>query len=252
MRNKLIKSNWFYKAVILIIPLIGWSLIVKFSTAKKPPYQYVSICEPQTFRSRNNNQYVFGSQSVFEGLVKDKGKCEYLKIPTILKPRVNRDDIEINLPLNVVMPKLNVQTYIDSVEISRGSNLSMLQHIKNNANAEPNTKVFGVDAYVKFYTEPWTDAFKRNTKGWENMTNYSFDVTVVAKDKSAHLYCIESRLEKFDLNQINPRLTCSVSAVADDSLWLRYTIPYSAIGQFDEINKSYDRLLKSFKYEIKH
>lgn len=252
MWNKLIKSNWFYIAILLIVPLVIWGFILKSFFTKKEPYQYISVCVPHEIRCEGSDNFNCLSQSVFEGLVKDKGKCDYLKIPTIFKPRANRDDIEINLPLNVITPKLKVQSNLDKVEISRGSNLSMLYHIKDNAGEEPNTKIFGMDAYVRFYTEPWSDAFKRNTKGWENMTHYSFYATVVAKDKSAHLYCMESRLEKFDLNQINPRLLCNVSAVADDSLWFRYTIPYSVIGQFDEINKSYVRLLKSFKYEIKH
>jgi hypothetical protein len=253
MNNK----SWVIKALIIFCLIFIFGVIFTLYNTKKEPFQYFSLCVPLDIRCPNSDRHNCLSESIFEDLVTDKGKCDYLKIPSIYEASHSRGgDVVIKLPLNKVYlqikPQYEGESTLDEVNISRGSNLSMLSHIGSNADKEPNTKIFGVDAYVKFYTEPWSDAFKRNTKGWENMTHYAFYATVVAKDKTAHLYCLESRLEKFDLNQINPRLVCNVYAVADDSLGYRYTIPYRALGQFEEINKSYSKLLKSFKYDIKH
>lgn len=258
MWNKLIKSNWFHLAVLLIVPLIILGFILKSFFSKKEPYQYVSICDTYTVSCGDSYKDHCVSQGTFDGLVKNKSKCEYLKIPQSFNPTAERNHIQIDLPLSVAVPKIKtLLTYeypFDEVKLSRGSNASILSHMSGDK--PPNTKLFGLDVNVNIRIEPWDELNKRSVLDWQNNSFYWAKITAATKDKTAHFYCLDSKLvpvpQKFDITQFNPRVTCHVTALADNSIYYSYKIPYEAIAQFEEINKRYSQILKSFKYEVKH
>lgn len=247
------KKTWVMKALIIFFLIFIFSIIFKSPNTKKEPFQYFSLCVPHAVRCGSNGDFNCNSESIFEGLVTDKGKCDYLKIPSIYETSYTRgENLSLKLPLDKVYPQIKPKIEgvfnVDRVDILRiGSNQMMLQHIKDNAGEQPNAKILGLDAYVNFGIDHQDDIYTNSTKGV-----HFFRMTIVAKDNSAHLRCLEVRPETFDLSGINQKQLCNVDALADDSLWYTYTIPYLALGQFEEINKSYSNLIKSFKYDIKH
>lgn len=223
------------KQIFQVLCITLLLIVTQACNSKKEPFQYYSFCEAPDYPCGDKNKC--GEAYFYEGKIRDKSKCQYFKIPTNHKSELDSSRSEINTSeiISTIFPEVELdQSYQDRpYREANITNIGWLKfsdelaHVRasygiaeNSSSLEFNMRVFE----QKYYSE---------------IQHF----IMIPKDSKSYINCLTTSHSRTK----NPRASdCAVTSYVDDTFKVKYYIPFSALGKFEEINQAYNQLVRSY------
>lgn len=203
--------------------------------SKKEPFQYYSYCKVPDYPCGDEKKC--GSVHFHEGKIRDKGKCQYFKIPTNHKSELDssRRGIITTEIISDVYPDVKLEDYYKETPY-REVNISKIGWLTFSDELDHTRTAYGIAANPSS-SEFNMDVFEQ--KYYSEIQHF----LMIPKDSKAYINCLTTSYSQAK----NPRANdCVVTSYVNDSFRVSYYMPFRALDKFEEINRAYNQLVRSY------